>query len=251
MISTLQYIVGTKPGSHPYTDTRRTIELFHEDTAMPPAHTPLHWLNLGIHVAFGAASLLLGLIAILSSKGGRLHRRAGRWFLYTYLGVIVTALIGLLVFDFRSFLAVVTVLSFYDAFAGYRALQLRGKRPEAIDRLASVVGMCTPWIFISVMRHLHRPWSPVLTWSILGGLVLMCGYDLLRNVLPAEWLKRVWVQEHVLKMMGAYIAITSAAAGTIFPNALPWAAIIPSVIGTAVGWGFVIVGPRAWGRRVA
>jgi hypothetical protein len=214
-------------------------------------HTPLHWLNLVIHVVFGAAALLLGLVAILSSKGGRVHRRSGMLFLYAYVVVIVTALIGLLVFDFRSFLAVVTVLSFYDAFAGYRALQLRGRRPETIDRIASVLGMCTPWIFIAVMRQLHRPWAPVLTWSILGGLVAMSGYDLLRNVLPLAWLRRVWVQEHLLKMMGAYIAITSAAAGTIFPSALPWAAVIPLVIGTAVGWGFVIVGPRAWGRRVA
>jgi uncharacterized membrane protein len=214
-------------------------------------HTPLHWLNLVIHVVFGAAALLLGLVAILSSKGGRVHRRSGMLFLYAYVVVIVTALIGLLVFDFRSFLAVVTVLSFYDAFAGYRALQLRGRRPETIDRIASVLGMCTPWIFIAVMRQLHRTWAPVLTWSILGGLVAMSGYDLLRNVLPLAWLRRVWVQEHLLKMMGAYIAITSAAAGTIFPSALPWAAVIPSVIGTAVGWGFVIVGPRAWGRRVA
>ena len=212
-------------------------------------HTPLHWLNLVIHVAFGALALLLGLVAILSAKGGRLHRRAGMLFLYAYGMVIVTALIGLLAFDFRSFLAVVTVLSFYDAFAGYRALQLRGRRPQGIDRIASVLGMCTPWIFIVVMRHLHRPWAPVLTWSILGGLVLMSGYDLLRNVLPLGWLKRVWVQEHLLKMMGAYVAITSAAAGTIFPRALPWAAVVPSVVGTAVGWGFVGVGPRAWGRK--
>jgi uncharacterized membrane protein len=214
-------------------------------------HTPLHWLNLVIHVTFGAAALMLGLVAILSAKGGKVHRRSGMLFLYAYLVVIVTAMIGLLVFDFRSFLAVVTVLSFYDAFAGYRALQLRGKRPETIDRIASVLGMCTPWIFMTVMRHLHKPWAPVLTWSILGGLVAMSGYDLLRNVLPLVWLRRVWMQEHLLKMMGAFIAITSAAAGTIFPNALPWAAVIPSVIGTAVGWGFVIVGPRAWGRRVA
>ena len=209
-------------------------------------HTPLHWLNLVVHVLFGAAALLLGAVAILSVKGRQLHRRAGRMFLYAYAMVIGTAVLGLLAFDFRSFLAVVTIMSLYDAFAGYRALRLRGRRPQLVDRVASVVGMCTPWIFIAVIRRLHQPWSPVLTWSILGGLLLWSGYDLLRNVLPVAWLRKVWVQEHLLKMMGAYIAISSAAAGTIFPGAMPWAAIVPSVAGTMVGLGVVLVGPRAW-----
>jgi hypothetical protein len=183
---------------------------------MPPTHTPLHWLNLGFHIAFGTAALGLGLVAICSSKGGRLHIRSGTLFLYSYLVVIATAVIGLLAFDFRSFFGVVTLLSFDDVFAGYRALQLRGGRPELMDQIASVVGLIAPFLFIAAMHYLHRPWSPVLTWSILGGLVTMSGYDVLRNFLPSVWLKRVWVQEHLCKMMGAYIAITSAFAGTVF-----------------------------------
>ena len=215
---------------------------------MPPAHTPLHWINLGIHIAFGAAALGLGLVAICSPKGGRLHTRAGKLFVYAYLVVVITAAIGLLAFDFRSFLAVVTLLSFYDVFAGYRALQLRGRRPQAVDRVASVVGVLTPWMFLGVMRYLHQPWSPVLTWSILGSLFAMSGYDLLRNVLPVSWLKRVWVQEHLVKMMSAYIAITSAFAGTVFARYMPWSAILPSVLGLAVSCGFLLVGPRGWKR---
>ena len=122
---------------------------------LPPNHTPLHWSNLGIHVLFGAAALGFGLAAICSRKGSAFHIRSGRLFLYAYLIVILTAIVGLLAFDFRSFLAVVTLLSFYDAFAGYRAPQLRGRRPQAVDRLASIVGLLTPWIFIAIMRRLH------------------------------------------------------------------------------------------------
>ncbi|NYF79189.1 hypothetical protein [Granulicella arctica] len=215
---------------------------------MPPSHTPLHWINLGIHITFGTAALGLGLVAICSQKGGRLHTRSGRLFLYAYLVVIVTAAIGLLVFDFRSFLAVVTLLSFYDVFAGYRALQLRGNRPELQDLLASILGLLTPFLFILIMRYLHQPWSPVLTWSILGSLATISGYDLLRNILPSAWLKRTWVQEHLVKMMSAYIAITSAFAGTVFARYMPWSAIVPSILGTAVSCGFLIAGPRAWKR---
>jgi uncharacterized membrane protein len=112
-----------------------------------------------------------------------------------------------------------------------------------------VTGALAPWIFIAIMHYLHQPWSPVLTWSILGGLVLMSGYDLLRHVLPLGWLKRVWVQEHLVKMMSAYIAITSAFSGTVFSRFMPWAAVVPSVLGLAVICGFLLIGPRAFGRR--
>jgi len=77
---------------------------------VPPAHTPLHWTNLGIHVLFGVAALGLGLAAICSRKGSPFHIRSGRLFLYSYVIVILTALVGLIAFDFRSFLAVVTLL---------------------------------------------------------------------------------------------------------------------------------------------
>jgi hypothetical protein len=209
-------------------------------------YTLAHSLNLLLHISAGTLALGIGLIAILASKRGRLHGRAGMLFIYAYGVVVATAILGLLIFNFRSFLAVVTLLSLYDVFSGYRALQLRGRRPEWIDRIASIIGLVTPWIFIAAMRYLHRPWAPVLTWSILGGLLLISSYDLLRNVLPIPWLRKVWIYEHLYKMMSAYIAITSAFAGTVFVRYMPWAAVVPSVVGIAVIAGFFIAGPRAW-----
>jgi uncharacterized membrane protein len=207
---------------------------------MPAAHTLPHSINIATHIACGTAALALGLIAILSRKGGPLHTRAGWLFIYAYSVVVVTAAIGLLIFDFRSFLAVVTLLSLYDVFAGYRALRLKGRRPETIDRAVSAIGALTPWLFIAIMNYLHQPWSPVLTWSILGGLIAISGYDILRNFLPLAWLKKVWIQEHLVKMMCAYVAIASAFAGTVFSNYMPWAAIVPSALGMTVIAGFLL-----------
>ncbi len=211
-------------------------------------HTLAHSINLIIHVLAGTLALGLGLIAILSSKGGRLHTRSGLLFIYAYTVVVTTAILGLLIFEFRSFLAVVTILSIYDVFSGYRALQLRGHRPQAVDKAASIVGALTPWIFVTAMHYAHLPWAPALTWSILGGLILITSYDLLRNILPETWLRKVWVQEHLYKMMSAYVAITSAFAGTVFPQYMPWAALLPSVVGFTVILSFFIAGPRAWKR---
>jgi uncharacterized membrane protein len=214
-----------------------------------PGHTPIHQVNLAIHVLFGTVALALGIVAIVSPKRRGLHTRVGMLFIYAYLVVVTTASIGLAVFNFRSFLAVVTILSIYDVFSGYRALTLRGRRPQLMDNLFSLAGLLTPWIFLAIMRRLQQPWAPALTWSILGGLIAVSTYDLLRNILPVAWLRRTWVQEHLYKMMSAYIAITSAFAGTVFAAYMPWAAILPSAIGTMVWIGFFIAGPRAWKRN--
>src|SRR5476649_2641755 len=125
-----------------------------------------HALNIAVHVLFGSAALLLGLGALVSAKGGIRHRRFGRGFLYAISGVLVSATIGLLVFNFRAFLAVVTLLSFYETFSGIRALKLRGARPRPIDVAMSVVGILSPLSFVMVMHRFHLPWDPVLIYSI-------------------------------------------------------------------------------------
>jgi hypothetical protein len=62
---------------------------------MATAHISPHSANIAIHVACGSAALCLGLIAILSRKGGPTHIRAGRLFIYSYGIVVATAVIGL------------------------------------------------------------------------------------------------------------------------------------------------------------
>lgn len=217
----------------------------------PAGHTIPHWINIAVHVVFGSAALLLGIVAVVSAKGGPTHRRVGRSFLYCMGVVLATAVIGLLVFDFRAFLAVVTLLSFYDAFSGFRALQLHGNRPRLVDRVASVLGFISPAIFVVLMRRLHQPWAPVLTYSILGGLLLMSGYDLARNFLPKPWLQRTWMQEHLVKMISAYVAISSAFAGTVFPGFMPWSAIAPTTIGYTLMIFFLVRGPKKWNKSNA
>jgi hypothetical protein len=213
-------------------------------------HSASHVVNILIHVIFGSAALLLGIGTLATAKGGSAHRRLGTLFLYCLGVVITTAGIGLLVFDFRAFLAVVTLLSVYDAFSGIRALKLRGRRPEPIDIAVSALALLSPAIFLTLMRRLHLPWSPVLTYAILSGIFAMSLYDLSRNFLPAKWLRKVWMQEHLVKMISAYVAISSAFAGTVFPMYMPWSAIIPSTVGYVLIALFLIQGPRRWAPSV-
>ena len=206
-------------------------------------YTSAHIANILLHILGGTVALAAGLLALVIRKGSRLHIRSGRVFIYAYILIVITAILGIVVFEFRSFLAVATIASAYDVFAGYRALRLRGHRPQAQDILASALALVAPGVFLFAMHVLHKPWSPALTWSVLGGILALSAYDLSRLWLPLRWLQRAWLHEHLYKMLAAYIAITATAGATIFPHFQPWSALIPVILGEAATIGFLILTP--------
>jgi len=204
-------------------------------------HSAPHIANIVVHVAAGVTAIVSGTVAIVSRKGGGVHGRAGWVFIYVYVALVVTAVVGVVVFEFRSFLAVATIASSYDVFAGYRSLRLRGRRPRPLDQCLSVVALLAPLAFVVAIRALHKPWSPALTWSVLGGLMGLAAYDLSRAVLPQSWLRRVWLQEHLYKMMAAFIAAAATGAATIFPRWAPWSALAPVIGGEVLTIYFLFV----------
>ena len=94
-------------------------------------HSAPHIANIVVHVTAGVTAIVSGTVAIVSRKGGGVHVRAGWVFIYVYVALVVTAVVGVVVFEFRSFLAVATIASSYDVFSGYRSLRLRWRRPSA------------------------------------------------------------------------------------------------------------------------
>ena len=80
------------------------VSMFH-------GYTSAHIANILLHIIGGTVALAAGLLALLSRKGGRLHIRSGRVFIYAYILIVITAILGIVVFEFRSFLAVATIAS--------------------------------------------------------------------------------------------------------------------------------------------
>ena len=173
----------------------------------------------------------------------------GMTFVYAYSLVITTAVAGVVIFEFRSFLAVATIASSYSLFSGFRATRLRGARPTRLDSGAAILGLSAPVLFITAMHSLKTPWAPVLTWTVLGSLMLISSYDLGRNFISSAWLKKTWVHEHIFKIVGAFDALTATFAATIFPHFQPWSALLPHLLGNGVILFFFIAGPRAWSVR--
>lgn len=199
-----------------------------------------HTVNVAIHVGFGTLALLLGLIPLITRKGGRLHIRFGRWFLACIAVVIVTAVIGIFAFGFRAFLGVITLLSAYEAYSGFRALRIRFTGPKAVDGAVSVFALAAAALFLLYLRSVHLPWSPVIIYPTLGTLVAVAIYDLARFTFPKSWFATTWLYEHLIKMIGAYTAVVSAFSGTVLERWQPWSQIAPSMIGTAAMAGFIV-----------
>src|SRR6202011_1823256 len=204
-----------------------------------------HAANIAIHVVFGAIALVIGFVPLVTQKGGRTHVRFGRWFLICLIVVIATAVIGIVAFGFRAFLGVITMLSAYEAWSGYRVFSIRATGPRILDAVIALAALVAAVLFIIYLRSVQVPWAPVVIYSTLGTLVAVASYDLLRFALPKNWVARSWLYEHLVKMMGAYTAIVSAFSGTVLARWQPWSQMAPSIVGTIAMIGFIIYHARA------
>lgn len=202
--------------------------------------TVLHSANVAIHVLLGTAALALGVRQLAGEKGDERHRRVGHWFLACTWGAVGTAAVGILVFEFRAFLGVITLLVAYWAFAGYRTLRIRTSGPTLLDALGSLVGLGAAGLFLWHLTSAQFPWSASVIYSTLGTLVTVATYDLSRFVFPRRWFATLWLYEHVVKMIGAYSATLSAFAGTVLGGFQPYSQLLPSVVCTAIVIAFLL-----------
>jgi uncharacterized membrane protein len=202
--------------------------------------TVLHSANVAIHVLLGTAALALGVRQLASQKGDERHSRFGRWFLSCVWGAVGTASIGVLLFEFRAFLGVITLLVAYWAFAGYRTLRIRTSGPTLLDALGSLAGLGAVGLFLWHLSSVQFPWNPSVIYSTLGTLVAVAAYDLSRFMFPRRWFATLWLYEHVVKMIGAYSATLSAFAGTVLGGFQPYSQLLPSVVCTAIMIAFLL-----------
>jgi hypothetical protein len=202
--------------------------------------TLLHKVNIAIHVIAGSSALIIGIIALVSRKGRKLHRLVGRLFLYLMAVVILTGLIGVFVFGRNTFLLVITVLSGYMAFSGYRTIKTKSNKPNAIDIVASFSAVIVVSYFLYYFKSNGMIWSPVIIYSTVGYLFMIETYDLTRYFIPAKTYSHLWIHEHVLKMVSAFSGLLAAFSGTVLQQYQPYSQVIPSVLGTFIAIGFMV-----------
>lgn len=205
-----------------------------EDYTLP------HQVNIWVHVSAGSVALLLGILILLLRKGGQNHRKLGRWFLAFLSVVIVTGLIGFLIFKVNQFLLVLTLLSGYNAYSGYRAIRTKSNVPKIQDILIAFITLCSGLFFLYYSNAIGMIWAPVIIYSTIGFLFLTIAYDMLRYFIPQKRYGNLWFYEHIYKMTAAFTALLAAATGTMLPNYKPYSQFLPSVFGTLLAIGFIL-----------
>ncbi|GAB2685731.1 hypothetical protein GCM10027037_04180 [Mucilaginibacter koreensis] len=83
-------------------------------------------------------------------------------------------------------------------------------------------------------------WSPVIIYSTVGYIFLIVLYDIGRYLLPVKIYTKLWLPEHILKMVSAFSGLLSAFTGTVLPHYQPYSQFLPSILGTLVAIGFII-----------
>jgi hypothetical protein len=192
-----------------------------------------HHANILIHIICGTLALLIGLAVIIMKKGNATHVRYGRYFMRLVVVVIITALIGVLIFSRNNFLLVITFLSGYTCFSGIRTMQLRGLKLKYIDYLVPLIVMGSALYYLYYISVIGMYWAPSVTYSTIGALFMVTVYDLSKKFISVNLLKKAYLYEHVYKMVSALIALLSAFAATVLPDYKPYSQLLPSVFGFA------------------
>jgi len=209
----------------------------------------LHLVNISVHVAAGSIALILGVVALISKKGGRIHKKAGEIFTLLLSVIILTGLFGVFVFGRNTFLLVITVLSAYYGFSGYRILVTKSNKPQFIDIFVALLSIIAVSYFLYYFRQNGMYWSPVIIYSTVGALLMVILYDFARYFIPSTQYGKLWLYEHIYKMIGAFTALLSAFTGTVFPNYKPYSQFLPSVFGTLMQVAFIVYAYRQHNSR--
>lgn len=191
----------------------------------------LHRVNISIHILAGTLALIAGFMVIFLAKGNQKHIRYGRYFLITLSVVILTGLLGVIVFKRNTFLLVITLLSGYTAFSGVRTLRLKGQRPQWLDGIVPVGVMGAAGYYLYYIQSIGMFWAPVVIYSTLSALFWVTLYDLSRFFISRAKRQKLYITEHIYKMVSSLIAITSAFTGTVLPQYHPYSQILPTVFG--------------------
>ena len=189
----------------------------------------LYHFFLYSHILFGGTALILGMVAILSKKGLRFHKSAGRIYVIAMCVVVVSAIV-LSIIKTNHFLLSIAVFSFYLTYTGYRAIKNKRYIAQWYDWLIIIINSLTSIWMISTLDNVL---------IVFGSInILMSARDIYVFVKQKEYIlsnKTHWIKTHIGRMMGAFIATTTAFIVVniqMTPCWIPWLA--PTALGVPI-----------------
>ena len=188
------------------------------------------------HVAAGIISLITAPVAMAVAKGGKVHRISGKIFFWSMLYIFVSAII-LGTYHWKPFLLMVSVLSFYLVYSGYRTLYQKqihlGKGVEWYDWVVAVACgvFMLGFLIWSVDLMVNGTNAILIVFFSVGGLFSIIT-EVKRYIRKPDQ-NHGWLFNHIGRMVGGFIAAVTAFSTnvlTFLPGLAQW--LWPTLIGT-------------------
>lgn len=193
-----------------------------------------------VHIAGGGIALIAGFIAMLNTKGGPIHRGAGKFF-FCGMTAACAAAVYLSVAHPNPFLLMIAVFSYQLVAIGYRSLWLKKiftgtVKPKAVDWLIGFVPtIFNVSIFIWGVNKITHGISFGIVGIVFGIIGLIYAFNWIKRfyILPKE--KQHWLFSHLQGFGAAYIASVTAflvVNVNFLPPFLIW--LSPTVVGAVL-----------------
>lgn len=203
-----------------------------------------------LHIAFGVAALITGLLAIIAPKGQKLHTRGGIVYVWSMTGVAITALLmSLMKPELMRFFVPLSFFTLQLTLSGWRALERKKLHFGTASPIARV-----DWgiAIVSLLSGItFTGFGGIRLWegeqmgivSIIFGVIsiVFAMRDIRRfHVIQAGKVPQMeWFFAHMTLMLGAYIATITAVLVvnfTFLPHLAVW--LGPTFVGTFIirGW---------------
>ncbi|TDW97177.1 hypothetical protein [Dinghuibacter silviterrae] len=194
---------------------------------------------LALHITGGTIALFAGFSAIVTSKGGKAHRLAGRVYFWSMTAVFLSVVTLAIAHD-NHFLLTVGFFSYYMVVRGYRILYLkklgRGQKATPLDwGIMAIAGLFIGyllWWGVFAALGGDRFGIVAIVFGSLGARAVF--QDILKFTRgPRD--KMHWWYDHINGMGGAYIATLTAVVVVNVQMAPGWVWwLLPAAIGVPV-----------------
>jgi uncharacterized membrane protein len=187
---------------------------------------------LAVHIFCGILSLASGILVIYLRKGNVLHRKTGRVYFYAVTGIFLTA-VPLSFLSGSLFLFTISVFSFYNAFSGVRYINTRGKA-GVLDKIAVILTLATGAVMLAYAAFLFvkAEYSAGLILMTFGSVCTLIAVVDIRRFFGIN-IKEHFLQSHVSRMTGSFIAVVTAFAVINLDSVHPLITWLgPGLIGT-------------------
>ena len=197
------------------------------------------------HIIAGSISLIAAVLAVLSSKGKKLHILSGRTYFWGMAIIFLTA-IPMSIISVHIFLFLVAIFSFYLAFAGMRFARNRKGIANFFDWVAIGLMVLSGVIMLFLAtNYFMNNNSQYITLAVFGLIAISLGYTDFRNYRKICAIGNQRIARHITNMLAGTIAVITAVLVTnihIEPVFILW--ILPTIVITPLifWWNRKILG---------